>query len=245
MNLLHWEWIIALVALVLTTIVVRYSWRRLRIVSLLIVAWFALALLMSLAGFFESREGFRDGDLLPFGIFGTLMTLPAVLMVVAYLRSARFRHFADQISLPALTALEVYRLGGLVFLWMGAEGLMPPQIGIITGWSDTFIGITALPLALALARRLPGIRNIAVIWHLFGIADFAIAISLVSLAFADVIALQPDPAMMGFHPLALIALFQVPLSIGIHMLALRQLLQKKGYSEWQPSSSSALPKASA
>lgn len=245
MTLLHWEWIIGVLALVLTAIVARYSWRRLRVFSLLVVAWFALALLLSLVGFFESRDGFREGDLLRFSLFGTLMTLPAVLMVIAYLRSARFRHFADQISLPALTAMELYRLGGLVFLWMGAERLMPPQLGLITGLSDTFIGITALPLAWALARRVPGIRNIAILWHSFGIADFVIAISLVSLSFMDVLALQPDPVMMGFHPLALIALFQVPLSIGIHLLALRQLLQKKGHIEWQPSSSSALPKASA
>jgi predicted membrane channel-forming protein YqfA (hemolysin III family) len=245
MTLLHWEWIIGVVALVLTAVVARYSWRRLRIFSLLVIAWFALALTMSLMGFFESRDGFREGDLLRFSLFGTLMTLPTVLMIIAYTRSARFRHFADHIPLPALTAVEVYRLGGLVFLWMGAEGLMPPQIGLITGLSDVFIGVTALPLAWALARRLPGIRNIAIVWHSFGIADFVIAVSLVSLAFLDLIALLPDPVMIGFHPLALIALFQLPLSIGIHLLALRQLLQKKGQIEWQPSSSSVLPKASA
>jgi hypothetical protein len=57
----------------------------------------------------------------------------------------------------------------------------------------------------------------------FGIADFVLAVSVVSLAILGIITPQPAPAMIGLHPLAMISLFQMPLSIAIHALALRRL----------------------
>jgi hypothetical protein len=47
---------------------------------------------------------------------------------------------------------------------------------------------------------------------------------MVSLSVVGVLALQPDPVRIGLHPLALISLFQLPLSIAIHLLALRKLM---------------------
>jgi hypothetical protein len=107
---------------------------------------------------------------------------------------------------------------------MYAEGLMPPEIGIVTGCADVFIGITALPLAWAVGKQIGGVRRLAIGWNLFGIADFLISVSMVSLSFIGALTLQPAPVSIGLHPLALISLFQLPLSIAIHLLALRRLM---------------------
>lgn len=56
--------------------------------------------------------------------------------------------------------------------------------------------------------------------------------------------MTPEPVRIGLHPLALIALFQLPLSIVIHVLALRQLLYAERAVAWEPSCLSAHPKAS-
>jgi hypothetical protein len=120
--------------------------------------------------------------------------------------------------------LQVYRVGGAVFFWLWAVSLVPAEMGFFTGAADVFIGLTALPLAWALARSSQPARAFATGWHIFGIMDFALAVGFVSLAILGVITPQPAPAMIGLHPLALISLFQMPLSIAVHGLALRQLM---------------------
>jgi hypothetical protein len=79
-------------------------------------------------------------------------------------------------------------------------------------------------LAWAVASTTSGVRWLALGWSLFGITDFLFSVSMVSLSFVGVLALQPDPVRIGLHPLALISLFQLPLSIAIHLLALRKLM---------------------
>ncbi len=101
---------------------------------------------------------------------------------------------------------------------------MPPEIGVVAGCADAFIGITAVPVAWAVARNMGGVRRLAVGWNLLGIADFLVAVSMVSLSFIGILSLQPAPVRIGLHPLALISLFQVPLSMAIHLLALRRLM---------------------
>ncbi len=90
-----------------------------------------------------------------------------------------------------------------------------------TGFDDVFIGVTALPLVWALARKIPGTRRFAIAWNLFGISDFVIAVSMVSLSIFGLVTMAREPVRIGLHPLVPIALFQLPLSIVIHVLALR------------------------
>ncbi|MFM7521593.1 MAG: hypothetical protein ACKO9B_14150 [Planctomycetota bacterium] len=47
-----------------------------------------------------------------------------------------------------------------------------------------------------------GVRRLAVGWNLLGIADFLVAVSMVSLSFIGVLSLQPAPVRIGLHPLA-------------------------------------------
>ena len=204
--------------------VAAYSWRRMRVVSLGVMAWCAAAWALSLHGFFQDSREWHTADVPGFLLFGTLMTLPLMVIAFGWYRSPTFRGFLEAIPIPTLIGTQAYRLAGVVFLWMYAEGLMPPEIGIVTGCADVFIGITALPLAWAVGKQIGGVRRLAIGWNLFGIADFLISVSMVSLSFIGALTLQPAPVSIGLHPLALISLFQLPLSIAIHLLALRRLM---------------------
>lgn len=219
-----WSGVISAIAFGIALAVAAYSWRRMRVVSLGVMAWCAAAWAFSVRGFFQDSGGWQTADIPGFLLFGTLMTLPLVVVAFGWYRSAVFREFLQSIPLQNLVGIEVYRLGGIVLLWMQAKGLMPPEIGIVAGCVDTFIGITAVPLAWAVASNIRGVRWLAIGWNLLGIADFLIAVSMVSLSFIGALALQPDPVRIGLHPLALISLFQLPLSIAIHLLALRRLM---------------------
>jgi hypothetical protein len=216
--------VISFIACGIALAVAAYSWRRMRVVSLGVMAWCAAAWVLSLHGFFKDSRGWHTADIPGFLLFGTLMTLPLTVFAIGWYRSPTFRGFLQAIPLPTLIGTQAYRLAGVVFLWMHAEGLMPPEIGIVTGCADAFIGITAIPLAWAVAKHIGGVRWLAIGWNLFGIADFLISVSMVSLSFIGVLALQPAPVRIGLHPLALISLFQLPLSIVIHLLALRRLM---------------------
>lgn len=219
-----WSSVISSVAFAIALAVAAYGWRRMRVVSFGVMAWCAAAWALSRRGFYQDASGWSSADIPGFLLFGTLMTLPPAAIALGWYRSRAIRGFLEAIPLPTLIGSQAYRLAGAVFLWMYAEGLMPPQIGVVAGCADVFIGITALPLAWAVAKNIGGVRRLAVGWNLIGIADFLVAVSLVSLSFSGVLALQPDPVRIGLHPLALISLFQLPLSIVIHLLALRRLM---------------------
>ena len=219
-----WSSMVSSVAFGIALAVAAYSWRRMRVVSLGVMAWCAAAWAISLRGFFQYAGGWNAADIPGFLLFGTLMTLPLVVLAYGWYRSPAFRGFLEATPVPLLIGIQVYRLGGGIFLWMQAEGLMPSEIGIVAGCADTFVGITAIPLAWAVARNMGGVRGLAIGWNLLGIADFLVAVSMVSLSFIGVLSLQPAPVRIGLHPLALISLFQLPLSIAIHLLAIRRLM---------------------
>lgn len=226
MTITTWNMVITLVAAGITLLIAGYSWSRYRPIALALPLWLALAWLLSRRGFFADAGGWTDGDLIGFTLFGTLMTLPVVLFFVARARSAAFRHFLDGVPAPLLIGVQVYRVAGIVFLWLYARGWMPLETGLITGLADLIVGAAALPLAWAVARNLRGSRAAAIAWNVFGIADFVLAISFVSLSTMGAVTLQPAPVRIGLHPLALISLFQVPLSICLHWLALRAVSQR-------------------
>ena len=219
-----WSTVISSTAVGIASAVAAYSWQRMRAVSVGVLAWCAAAWALSMRGFFEDPRGWHAADVPGFLLFGTLMTLPLMVLAFGWSRSPTFRGFLEAIPLPMLIGTQVYRLAGGVFLRMHADGLLPPEIGVFTGCADLFIGITAIPLAWAMARRIGGVRWLAIGWNLFGIADFLFSVSMVSLSFVGVLALHPAPVRIGLHPLALISLFQLPVSIAIHLLALRKLM---------------------
>jgi len=219
-----WSDVISTIAFGIALAVAAYSWRRMRAVSLGMMAWCAAAWAVSVRGFFQDSGGWQTADIPGFLLFGTLMTLPLVVFAFGWYRSPAWQGFCEAVPLPLLIGSQVYRLGGAIFLWMQAEGLMPPEIGVVAGCADVFIGITAFPLAWAVAKNIGGVRRLAIGWNLLGIADFLVAVSMVSLSFIGVLSLQPTPVRIGVHPLALLSLFQLPLSIGIHLLALRRLM---------------------
>jgi len=219
-----WSSVISSIACGIALAVAAYSWRRMRVVSLGVMAWCAAAWALSLRGFFQDSREWHTADIPGFLLFGTLMPVPLMVFALGWHRSPTFRGFVEAIPLPTLIGTQAYRLAGVVFLWMYAEGLMPPEIGVVTGCADVFVGITAIPLAWAVAKHIGGVRWLAIGWNLLGIADFLISVSMVSLSFIGALALQPAPVRIGLHPLALISLFQLPLSIALHLLALRRLM---------------------
>lgn len=198
-----------------------------RYLAVFIWAWLAFALGMSAVGFFGQADRFQRSDWPGFIAFGGLMFTLPTLFAAGMLRSATLRRLISHFSTAWLVGVQVYRTAGVVFLVLLAQGRLPNWFGWSTGVADVLVGVTALPLAWALATRRSWARPAAALWCLVGLLDFLHAVPYVTLSFVGVIDPQPAPAMIGLHPLALISIFQVPLSIIFHAIVLARLLQER------------------
>jgi hypothetical protein len=87
-------------------------------------------------------------------------------------------------------------------------------------------GIAALPVALLLASGAERGRSAAMAWNIFGLLDFAVAITMGTLSSPgplQIFGLDIPASLAGTYPIVLIPAFAVPSSILLHALSIRQL----------------------
>ena len=183
--------------------------------------WGAVAWSAAINGVF--RTGASPLPLLPLAIF-----LPVIIGAPLLLLSRRVGQMLDAMPTTWLVALQVYRVFGSVFL-AGACGLLPGLFGLPAGIGDVLTGLFAVPAAIAVTTGTAEGRKAAIIWNLFGLADFAVAITLGVIT-------SPGPLQLivpnvpsigaGAYPNVLTPAFVVPSSILLHALSLRQLMRR-------------------
>jgi hypothetical protein len=149
---------------------------------------------------------------------------PPLLWLVLLMRSARIAAVLDAIPQSWLIGLQVYRTLGYVFLVLWAAGRAPAIFALPGGIGDAVTGILALPVALYVQWRKPYWRIAGYAWNLFGLADFAIGLSIAFFV--------ASPGLR--YPVIMIPTFMVPLSIILHSLSLWQLT-RAGEREGRPS----------
>ena len=182
----------------------------------IISLWFLLALSCSLLGVFDSKQR------LPIPL-GAAAILPVVVFAIWYLRSAEFRQFVLAANLRVLTLAQTWRVGGVVFLILHREGLLPGVFALPAGWGDIAIGATAPLVAWAISAKKNFPKEIFVSWNVLGMLDLVMAVTLGILASASplgILAGEITTQVMGTFPLSLIPTFFVPLLIIFHFIAL-------------------------
>jgi hypothetical protein len=128
-----------------------------------------------------------------------------------------------------LVALQLYRVFGNVFLVAGLRGVVPGVFALPAGIGDVLTGLFAVPAAIAVATGTAQGRRAAIAWNIFGLADFAVAITLGLITSPGRFQLiVPDVPSIGAgaYPNALTPAFVVPSSILLHTLSLRQLRRR-------------------
>jgi hypothetical protein len=150
------------------------------------------------------------------GLFGVLAAI-----------SPSLRRVLAAIPLPALHAMQSWRIMGFAFIVLLAQGRLPAHFALPAGWGDVFVGLTAPFVALALARRARGSSALAVAWNVFGLTDLLVAVGMGSGVLAMLLipgaGHVPPAAAMGALPMILVPTFAVPASLLIHVLALARL----------------------
>jgi hypothetical protein len=130
--------------------------------------------------------------------------------------------------LPALMALNVTRILGVLFVLLYAAKRLPAPFAPVAGWGDIAAGAVALPLAFWVARRPDTGRSAVLFWNSFGLADLVTAVTLGALSapgpsrvFFD----EPGSALMSSVPWILIPCFLVPSLSFVHLVVFYQMLR--------------------
>jgi hypothetical protein len=182
--------------------------------------WFAVAWSAAINGVF-----LRTGtSLLPLAIF-----LPVIVGTPLLLLSKRVGQVLDAMPVSWLVALQLYRVFGSVFLAAGLRGALPGVFAVPAGIGDVLTGLFAVPAAIAVATGTAQGRKAAITWNIFGLVDFAVAITLGLItspgAFQLIVPNVPSIGA-GAYPNVLTPAFVVPSSILLHALSLRQLTRR-------------------
>jgi hypothetical protein len=153
--------------------------------------------------------------------------LPVILGAPLLLVSKRVGLVLDAMPKSWLIGLQVYRVLGSQWLTFWLRGALPGIFAVPAGTGDVLTGLFALPAAIAVAAGSAEGQKAAVVWNIFGIADFAVAITMGLVTSPGPLQLiVPDVVSIGTetYPNVLTPAFVVPSSILLHMLSLRQLL---------------------
>ena len=175
------------------------------------VAWGSLVAVAASSGFLRS--------LYP-PVIGPLVGLGIALPVIVYFSSSALKAYFRTIGLYPITVFHVWRIpAALVFFWYGLHGVLPPAFWILAGVGDLLSGVFTLPLL-----RGPASRNTYLSKHLFGFADFVVAVGT-----GLTLTLLHDPRMGAIRdlPLALIPLFGVGISGASHIIAFHLLWSER------------------
>ncbi len=190
------------------------------IVAAILAVWFAAIVVLGAAGAFVAGPATP-----PLAVFAAIVVPPA-LFALALAGSGGVRAWAQSLDLRVLTAMQAWRVIGLVFLALYAFGMLPGLFAWPAGIGDAAVGAGAVVVLAAMLRDAPGWRR-SVFWlNIAGLVDFAVAIATGVLTSNSAIGIFNDGSPrieLGALPMSLIPTFAVPLWIILHILSLRQL----------------------
>jgi len=185
--------------------------------------WFAVVWSAAINGAF--RTDASPLPMLPLAIFVPVMVGAPLLLL-----STRVGRVLDAMPASWLVALQLYRIFGSWALAAWLHGLLPGVFALPAGIGDVLTGLLAVPVAIAVASGADQGRKAAIAWNVFGLADFAVAITLGMITSPGPFQLiVPDMPSIGAgaYPDVLTPAFVVPGSILLHALSLRQLMRRR------------------
>ena len=189
-------------------------------VSALLIAWFVVAAVTSIEGFYRPSAG-------PPTIQYGLLT-PILIGVLAFLASPLLRRIVASVPGTWLVGVQFYRVLGVIFVVLYAGRHLPGIFALPAGVGDTLVGILAPFVAASFARSPEGSARRVRLWNVLGVADLIIAVTLGVLSSPSplqMLAFDRPSGLVAMFPLSLIPVFAVPLSILLHFASLQKLRQ--------------------
>jgi hypothetical protein len=132
--------------------------------------WIGLAIALGSTGIYASTAT-------PPAI-GVMAGLPVVAAGVAALLSRKAREVFFALPVALLVGLNAMRFFGGFFLLLALQDRLSGPFPQSAGWGDVIVGLTAIPLTLAIARNPEGHRGALLAWNAFGMLDLIAAVTL-------------------------------------------------------------------
>ena len=186
--------------------------------------WVGIAWSAAINGVFRPGALPIRVPLAPLAIF-----LPVIIGAPLLLLSKRVGRLLDAMPATWLVTLQLSRVFGSVFLGAWLIGQAPGMFAVPAGIGDVLTGLFAVPAALAVAADTAQGRRAGINWNIFGLADYAVAITMGMITAAGPLQLiatsVPNIAALSY-PTVLIPAYAVPSGILLHLLSLRQLRRR-------------------
>jgi hypothetical protein len=138
-----------------------------------------------------------------------------------------FRDTLLALPLSALIGINAFRIGGVFFFILFAQGRLSAPFAQSAGWGDIITGLVAIPLAAMAAAGTPPSRRLIAAWNAFGALDLFAAISLGALSSPGtpirLFTEGPGTSVMATLPWVMIPTILVPLWLLVHLTIARRL----------------------
>jgi len=140
--------------------------------------------------------------------------------LVAWLASPAFRDALLSVPIPALVGINGFRIAGVFFLLLYADGRLSAPFALSAGWGDIITGVTAIPIVVIAASHRHVSRRLLAAWNAFGALDLVVAITLAFMSAQgtpfQLFTKGPGTGVMTTLPWILAATFLVPLYFLTH-----------------------------
>ena len=133
--------------------------------------WIGLAIALASTGLYAATTT-------PVPAIGVMAGLPVVAACVAALSFGKVREALLGLPISLLVGLNVMRVFGAFFLLLAAQTRLSGPFPQAAGWGDVIVGLTAIPLTIAIARNSRANSGALFAWNLFGTLDLFVAVSL-------------------------------------------------------------------
>jgi hypothetical protein len=134
--------------------------------------WIGLAIALASTGIYASTAT-------PVPMVGVMLVLPLIAIGAAAWLSAAVREALLALPVSLLIGLNSLRIlpGGFLVL-LAVQGRLSGPFPQDAGWGDIVVGVTALPLMIAVARSFSKNRVALLAWNILGTLDLVAAIAL-------------------------------------------------------------------
>lgn len=187
----------------------------------LILAWFGMALALSVAGTFDTGPGVP-----PLGLL-----LAIVVPIIVYVVDRSWLHGTllggiHQLEGSTAIFLQTQRVVGVFFLVEFSRGHLPAGFALPAGLGDIAVGLAAPWVAHSLHNRKPHAVTVARLWNYLGIFDLVLALTMGITHGGPplgIFAGEISNRAVTQYPLSLIPTWAVPLALILHLRSLQSL----------------------
>lgn len=167
-------------------------------------------------------------------MFGT----PLVAIIALALGFPAVRRALTAIPLPLLIGLNIFRLGGGLFVLLAVAGRLSGPFPYLAGWGDFVTGALAIPVAALAANETRFRDRLILAWNSFGMLDLIVAVTLGLISRngspLQLIHAGVGTAAMQTLPWAFIPTVLVPFFLVVHAIVFAQLRVRSSDKVGQP-----------